>query len=478
MSTSQSLLNSSRMWMVSASLLGLLALPLAASSPAGEGDGPTSQATDGNVRAVVVTSVRSIDANKRVIARPIARTSSRGAARAVPAAAAPTASESTAGAITVYAERAYTAPGKVVEKAAVRVEDGKIVSVVGGVDPPKSASLRAQALTAGMIDLSIQINGGSSSVEQVTEVQPHRRVTDSLNFYDPAWKLQLERGVTAALVAPDDRNVIGGLCAVVKTGGEPNLAARLVKQDACVRGAIGTGPSSGNSPARGRPRNFYARRPTTRMGVEWEWRKAFYDAEAAPRVPEKEFDGAQVLRDVLAGKHTLNIEAWATQDIRTAVFLKEELAGQGLGEIRLVLDSAAEAWKEPDLVVRSGAMVVLPPFAINGRTTDSAFMAWDVARKLIDLGVPVALSAHGARAASSRLSIQAAWARRGGLTFDEALATVTTTPALIAGVQDRVGSVEVGKDADLVLWNGQPFELTSTVVGVVLDGELVKDPRD
>ena len=73
--------------------------------------------------------------------------------------------------------------------------------------------------------------------------------------------------------------------------------------------------------------------------------------------------------------------------------------------------------------------------------------------------------------------MQAGYAMRGGLSFEAALAAVTIQPARMIGVEDRVGSLEVGKDADLVLWNGPPFEPSSRVVGVLLEGELVVDPR-
>ena len=89
----------------------------------------------------------------------------------------------------------------------------------------------------------------------------------------------------------------------------------------------------------------------------------------------------------------------------------------------------------------------------------------------------IALSSHGASAPELGLDRQAALAIRGGLPFDAALRAVTITPATMLGVDDRVGSIEVGKDADLVLWNGTPFEATSRVIGVVLNGRLVVDPR-
>ena len=378
---------------------------------------------------------------------------------------------------TIFVEQAFLAPGQSMDGALITIENGKITAIVPKKGDPGSKAVRAAALTAGMIDASVHIDTGLASVEQVTEVQPQRRVADCLDLYDPRWERQLNSGVTTVLATPRDQNVIGGLGVVLKTGGAPTLAARLVRADAVVRGSIGTGPSDNNHAPRGRPSDFYTRRPTTRMGVEWVWRKAFFDAESAPRVPENDFAGSQILRDVLAGERRLCIEAWTSQDIRTAVFLKEEMRREGFGEISLMIDSAAEAWREPDMVARAGAMVVLPPFAHDGRTGDGAFFSWQVARELLDRGVPVALSSHGARLAADRLSQQAGYAMRGGLSFDEALAAVTTAPAAMLGVEDRVGSVAVGKDADLVLWSGTPFAPTSRVVGVLLDGRLVLDPR-
>ena len=377
---------------------------------------------------------------------------------------------------TVWAEKAYLAPGDVREKVLITIEDGDITAIAPAPEPPDGA-LRAVALTAGMIDASVRIDTGLASVEQSTEVQPARRVADTLDLWDPRWERCLKSGVTSVLATPRDRNVIGGLGIVLKTGGPHDVAARTLRADAVVRGAIGTGPSASNHAPFGRPTDFYTRRPTTRMGVEWVWRKAFYDAESAPRVPEHDFEGSQILREVLAGERTLNIETWTSQDIRTAVYLKEEMQREGFGDIELMLDAAAEAWREPEMLARVKASVVLPPFAHQGRTGDGAFFSWDVVRKLLDLGIPVALSSHASLLVADRLDQQAAYAIRGGASFDEALAAVTTTPANLLGVADRIGSVAVGKDADLVLWNGTPFAPTASVVGVLLDGELVVDPR-
>jgi imidazolonepropionase-like amidohydrolase len=130
------------------------------------------------------------------------------------------------------------------------------------------------------------------------------------------------------------------------------------------------------------------------------------------------------------------------------------------------------------LLVRARVPVVLPPFPAAGRTRDNAFMAWNVAEELRKEGVPFALSSHGSAAPEAALAMQAGYAMQGGLPFESALAAVTSTPARLMGVADRVGTLEVGKDADLVLWNGQPFEPSSRVIAVIVDGVLRYDARD
>lgn len=377
---------------------------------------------------------------------------------------------------TIHAQEVHTSQGEVLQNAAIAVVDGKIRSVTPGVVAPRGA-LEVAAVTAGFVDASARIHDGMYSVEQSTEVQPHREIAASIDPFDVRWRRLAQSGVTTAYVAPLDRNVIGGFGLALKTTGDTTVAARALEGRRYVTGVIGSSPSSSNSPAFGRPSTFYNRRPTTRMGVEWEWRKAFFDAVAAKRLPEREFPGAEELRRVLAGELGLYITAWATQDIRTAIFLKEEMAREGFGQIQLVIDAAAEAWKEPKLLQRSGAAVILPPFPNQGRTNDQSFMPLDTAKQLADLGVPFALSAHDARDPGARLAAQAGFAMRGGLTREQALQAVTITPARILGVDARVGTVEVGKDADLVLWNGAPFEATSGIVGVLAGGALVLDPR-
>jgi imidazolonepropionase-like amidohydrolase len=379
---------------------------------------------------------------------------------------------------TIFADEVYTSAGRMVADGTVVVNGAKIALVgVGREETSDKELIKVHAVTPGLIDASVHILNDARSVEQSSEVSPAVRVAGGFDPYAIEWDRELRSGVTTVLLNAPDYDVIGGLGVVVKTGGPETLEKRVVRPDAVLRGAMGSQPSAGNHPAFGRPTDFYSRRPTTRMGVEWEWRKAFYDAAASRGDAKRAYPGSDVVLRALAGELTLSVQAWTTQDIRTAVFLKEELERELGGHPRMIIDSAAEAWKEPELLVRSKVSVVLPPFPPSGRTGDGAFMAWNVARLLRDRGVPVALSSHGLPNVEDRLPMQAAYAMRGGLDFDAALEAVTIAPARMLGVENRVGSIEVGKDADLVLWNGTPFEPGSRVVGVILDGVLKMDPR-
>lgn len=378
---------------------------------------------------------------------------------------------------TIHAERVYTGTGEVHKNAIVTIEDGKISSLRPGRSATEDA-IRVGAITAGMVDLSARVHGGTASVEQAREIQPHHSIEASIDMFSPSWDRLVRSGITTALISPQDRNVIGGHSAAVRTAGPTELEARQwTLPRPIMRGAIGTEPSSGNHPAFGSPTDFYSRRPTTRMGVEWEWRKAFFDAVYAGGDDSRDFDGAEELRSALRGERTVMIQAYATQDIRTAIYLKEELQREGFGVLDLVIDCAAEAWREPAFLTRNGTTIVMPPFPANGRANDGAFFAWNKNMALANQGVRICLSSHGATGANSNLAAQAGFAIRAGLTFDQALASVTTHPAAVLGLSDRIGTVEQGKDADLCLWSGKPFEATSRVVGTLVQGELVHDPR-
>jgi imidazolonepropionase-like amidohydrolase len=144
-----------------------------------------------------------------------------------------------------------------------------------------------------------------------------------------------------------------------------------------------------------------------------------------------------------------------------------------------VLDGAAEAYLLVDQIKAAGVPVILHPTMFRSRG-EAKNLSFETAAKLRAAGIPVALqSGYEGYVPKTRVVLfEAAVAASNGLKFEEALATITIDAAKILGVDDRVGSIEAGKDADLALFDGDPFEYTSHCVGTVTDGRVVHDePR-
>jgi imidazolonepropionase-like amidohydrolase len=207
------------------------------------------------------------------------------------------------------------------------------------------------------------------------------------------------------------------------------------------------------------------------MGVNWEVRKAFYDAQQyrsdrgtplpgqAGGVPAD--NGMEVLLQALDKKLQVRTTARAEQDIRTALRLAEEFG------YRLVIDEATEAYRVLDLIVAAGVPVVASaPSVLSQR--DGAEPRWSTIALLAEKGVPVALQSGEQDALP--LVHEAVHAVRAGLPHHLALAAITSVPARILGVEDRVGSLAPGRDGDFVIWSGDPLEVTSRPQAIYIDG--------
>lgn len=185
--------------------------------------------------------------------------------------------------------------------------------------------------------------------------------------------------------------------------------------------------------------------------------------------PEKGTDlRMAAFKAVLDGEMRMLITVERSHDILTTLRLAEEF------DIDIVLDSAAEAYLVTDQIKAAGVPVItMPTMARHGGERANATL--EAGMHLRDAGIPFALqSGFEAYVPKTRVILfEAAMAAANGLSFEEALATITIDAARILGIDDRVGSLEVGKDADIAMYNGDPFEYTSHAIGVIIDGEVV-----
>ena len=318
--------------------------------------------------------------------------------------------------------------------------------------------------------------------EQASEVVPHIRVLDALDLRSPDFERLARGGVTTVYTSPDASAVIGARGAVLHTGGAADQ--RVLCPAAAVKAVIGTDPSilgTYNRRPYGSSVDMYARRPNSRMGVTWVFRKAFYDADRRGRgvdaygADTASPEASAVLREVRAGKIPLRIQARIQQDILTALRLAKEF------DLRFTLEEATEAYRCLDELQKASVPVIFGPIyerpdGIRLRSGEGQRSRYYTFRALLERGIETALSAQEFREEDG-LARQAMYAVRFGVGFDDALRAVTQTPARFLGLDDQLGTVEVGKRADLVLWSGRPLAATSAAVVVLIDGRVVVDRR-
>jgi len=372
--------------------------------------------------------------------------------------------------------KVFTGKGPFQEGLQILVVDGKILKV--GKDLPSEGNtvvdLKGKWITPGLVDANTSLGLAETHVnEQSTETTPHIPILEAINPRASDFKRALGMGVTTAYVSPGGYNVFGGLGVVLKTGGN-RLADRIVLDKTGLRMTLGAMASQGNRAFRGgSPDSMFYRRPTSRMGVIWEIRSQFYKADAKRASgegfnPEKD-PATRTLIAALDGKLTVRTTARTDQDIRTALRLAEEFG------IRVAIDEGTEAYNSLDQIAAAGVSVIASPPSIR-QHPDRAEPHLDTIKLLADAGVTVAIQT-GQGLGALPLIREATFAVRYGLSRQRALEAVTSVPAEILGVSDRVGSLKAGLDADIVVWNLHPLSVFSQPDSVYVGGKLLHDGK-
>ncbi|MCA8949776.1 MAG: amidohydrolase family protein [Planctomycetes bacterium] len=383
---------------------------------------------------------------------------------------------------------AYTG-ARILPAGAPAIENGVLVVGGGKIQAIGSASIpiptgavtvdcAGQTITPGLIDASFQIDASYTDLnEQSEEVTPQMRALDCLDPEDPAFVRAREAGVTAVHVMPGTRNVISGLGCVVKTAGQ-SPTSMVLARDVSLRLVMGSEPSIGNRAIRGgSPDSIYYRRPTTRMGVVWAAREAFYAAKeelSLGNAPPQPDPGIEVLKRVLQGQLKAYTTARSEQDIRTALRLAGEFGYE------TVIDDAQDAHYLIDELAGAKVTVLLgAPSAERVAGTaggDGADPRGATAPLLAEKSVPFVITT-GTNPEALDLVREAMFAARNGIAPAQALDAVTILPARLLGIDGRVGSLAVGKDADFVIWSTDPLNPAATAVAVHIDGQAVQSSR-
>jgi len=385
--------------------------------------------------------------------------------------------------IAVRGDRIYTAAGDVIEDGVVVVRDGKI-AVVGGADdvsvPTGMEILEAPVVTPGLIDAHTVVGmvgylsqaGDQDQLERSASIQPDLRAIDAYNAREPLVEWLRDFGITTIHSGHGPGEIISGQTLIAKTRGD-TVGEAVVQPVAMVAATIGEGAVKSG----GAGRNTPGTRAKVAAMLRAELLKAQSHAEkvaAADGDDEKDPPPRDlrmdVLADVVSGDTPLLVTVHRHNDIMTALRIADEFG------INLILDGAAEAYLLLDEIKAAGVSVIVHP-AMARASGERENLSFTTAAKLIEAGIPTAFqSGYEGYVPKTRVVLyEAAITLAHGLSFDQALAAVTIDAARILGIDDRVGSIEVGKDGDLALYDGDPFEYTSHAIGTIIDGVQVSD---
>ncbi|MFN0169604.1 MAG: amidohydrolase family protein [Bryobacteraceae bacterium] len=379
--------------------------------------------------------------------------------------------------LAIRGDTVHTLAGGPIRDGVVLIREGKIerVGPASGVPIPAGyRTLRAKVVTPGLVDahstlgLSGWLNQAhdQEQVERSAPMQPELRAIDA---YDPRERL-LEYvrgyGVTTVHTGHGPGMLISGQTMVAKTAARTADEAAIVPE-AMVAVTLGDGGLAGAGKS-----------PGTRGKAAAMIRSEFLKAQEYLAKRAKPEAGKEPVRDlhletlgrILKGELRLLVTAHRSFDIMTALRLAREF------NLKIVLDGASEAYLVLDQIKAAGVPVILHPTMLRSGG-ETANLSRETASRLQAAGIPFALqSSFESYVPKTRVVLfEAAVAAANGLTVEQALESITLGAARILGIDRRLGSLEAGKDADVALYDGDPFEYTSHCVGVVLNGQVVSD---
>jgi imidazolonepropionase-like amidohydrolase len=370
-------------------------------------------------------------------------------------------------AVLVRGGTVHTATGAPISNGSVLIRAGKIVAVGANVAAPSGARIidaTGKTVIPGMIDNHSHIGARPTDLNDTPMlIGPQHRFLDALDWNDPDFQDAIEGGVTTIVSGPGSGENVSGMAVVIKTFGTDH-ARRMLLEKGGMKFAMGP---------KGRTRY-----PATAMGVAANLRQYLIKTQEYVAAQKKwETDGKkgnppardlgyEAMSDVLTKATYVRAHVHNATDVMTLTRLKDEFG------FDLTIHHSTDAYKvAPELAKRGISAVVLPlgpRIGIGDDAMAGPYLLWKA-------GVKVAMHTDAPVISQKWLRLCAALAMRYGIPEEEALKMVTLNAAEIARVADRVGSIAVGKDADVVVFNGPWYEPRSRVDVVIGDGQVIYD---
>ncbi|MFK9092961.1 amidohydrolase [Bacillus salipaludis] len=360
----------------------------------------------------------------------------------------------------------YPVTSKPTKNADVLIEDGKIKKIGRNLTTDLTVKIIdcwELALFPGFIDVHTHLGlydegtgwAGNDANETAEALTPHIRAMDGVYPLDPAFTDAVKSGITTVHIMPGSANVIGGTTSVIKTTGK-NIKKMIVQEIAGLKIALGENPkrihSNGNSDS------------ITRMGIMGMLREAFYQAIHADN-PEE----LRITPIVMALKREIPIRVHAhrADDIISALRFAEEF------NLDLRIEHCTEGHLISSELTGMDLKVSVGPTLTRRSKVELKNKTWKTYQELTNHGVEVSITTDHPYTPIQYLNICAGIAVREGLTEQKALEGITILPAKNLKIDQNVGSIEEGKDADLVLWSHHPFHYLAKPKWTMIGGEIV-----
>jgi imidazolonepropionase-like amidohydrolase len=367
-----------------------------------------------------------------------------------------------------------------IEGGSIYIHDGKIAAIGKTVQAPAKATVidaTGKWVMPGIIDAHSHIALDDDVNEATSPITPHMMMKDAFDYDDKAIYRALAGGVTTSLLLHGSANMIGGQAIVIKH------KYGLGRDELLFPGA----PQSIKFASGENPKRVYGQKnqlPSTRMGNFEVMRQAFTEARDYMRTwddyeakvkkgdkdatPPKKDLKLEALADVMRGKLLVQIHCYRADE-----FLTEMAIAKEFGYKIRAFHHALEAYKVADKIAANGVAIATWPDWWGFKYEAWDGIPWNAAISL-NKGVRVALKSDS-EDVTRRLNQEAGKIIHYGVSEEDALKMITLNPAWIIGVEDRVGSLDVGKDADITIWNSYPLSSSALADKVIIDGDVFFD---
>lgn len=354
-------------------------------------------------------------------------------------------------------------------RADLLIRDGKIIEIAKTIHPTqrmKAMDVKGKLVFPGFIDAHSHIGiseekttvQGDESNEGTNPITPCLRGIDAINPMDSAFHNALAVGITGVMVGPGSANAIGGQFAFIKTAGRC-IDNMVVLAPAAIKIAFGENPMTNY----GMNGNI----PSTRMAIASLIREELFRARQYFEESGQKIFDMECYRALFEGNIPLKAHVHRADDIFTAIRIAKEF---GLG---LTLDHCTEGHLIAEEIAESGYPAIVGPSLASRNKKEVSLSDFKTAGVLQRAGVLVALTTDHPVSRIQYLPLCAALAAKEGLGTMDALRAITINAARICRVDHRLGSLKVGKDADLVIYDGNPLDIASSVIATIINGEIV-----